>query len=78
VARKKAAAGKPKKGRGRGAADASGDAGIEVEEIGEPKAAKPPMSIESALVLVTFIALVAAFLMVQVKMHDSFGKGWPV
>jgi hypothetical protein len=36
------------------------------------------MGLESALILVTFLALVAAFVLVQVKMHGAFGKGWPV
>jgi hypothetical protein len=78
VARKKAAAG-PKKGRARGAsAEPAADAGLDVEEVGEARPAKPPMGLESALILVTFLALLTAFLLVQVKMHSAFGKGWPV
>jgi hypothetical protein len=77
VARKKLSA-SPKKGRARAAAEPAADEGLEVEEVGEARSAKPGMGLESALILVTFLALVAAFVLVQVKMHGAFGKGGPV
>lgn len=71
--RKKAS---PRKPKGRGA-KAAASTEFEVEE-GAPRVAKPPMSLESALILVTLLALVAAFVMINIEMNSSFGKGWPV
>ena len=34
--------------------------------------------LETALVVVTLVALIAAFLMLQVEMRSAFGEGWPV
>jgi hypothetical protein len=76
VARRKPAAA-PKKGRARAAGEPDAEAGLQVEEVGETEA-KQPMGIESALVVVTFLALLAAFVLIQVEMRGAFGKGWPV
>jgi hypothetical protein len=70
MARKKAAT--PRKGKARASAETTE---LQVEEAGPPK---PPMTLESALVLVTFLALVVAFLLIQLELRSSFGSGWPV
>lgn len=72
MARKKAS---PRKPRGRGAKAAT-TTEFEVEE-GKAKVAKQPMSLESALILVTLLALVTAFVMINLEMRSSFGEGWP-
>jgi len=67
-----------RKGKVRTAKDAD-DASTEVEVEEETTVeVKPAMGLETALIGITFIALIAAFLMIQMKMHAAFGKGWPV
>jgi hypothetical protein len=73
VARKKASPAKPKR---RGAKPAA-TTELTVED-GEARQAKQPMSLESALIIVTLIALIAAFVMINIEMRSSFGEGWPV
>ena len=54
---------------------------LEVEEVAAaepPKPAKPPAGIETWLILVTWFALGAAFVLINLKMHSAFGQGWPV
>ena len=34
--------------------------------------------LEMALIVVTLVALVAAFLMLQIEMRSAFGEGWPI
>jgi len=67
-----------RKGKARPAKEADeGGAEFEVEDE-TPVAAKPPMGLESALIGVTLVALVAAMVLLQLKLHASFGKGWPI
>lgn len=67
-----------RKGKGRPAKEADETVTeVTVEEETEV-VVKPAMGLESALIAVTFIALIAAFVMVQMKLHASFGKGWPI
>lgn len=63
-----------RKGRGR-EAEASGE--FEVQDV-EAAPAKPAAGIETWLVFVTFAALIAAFVMINLKMRADFGAGWPV
>ena len=42
------------------------------------RAARPAGGLEMALIVVTLIALIAAFLMLQIEMRSAFGEGWPV
>ena len=66
--------------RARGAA-AEEASQLEVEEVtaeAPAKPAKPPAGIETWLILVTWFALIAAFALINMKMHSSFGQGWPV
>jgi hypothetical protein len=66
-----------RKGKARSAKDAA-DSGVEFEVEEETEVVvKPAMGIETALIAVTLVALVAAFVLVQLKMHSAFGKGWP-
>ncbi len=51
---------------------------MQVEEVTEPKPAKPPAGIESWLVAVTWAALVGAFVLIYMKMKATTGAGWPV
>ena len=66
----------PRKPKGRGAKSAA-TTEFAVEE-GAAKTAKPPMSLESALIIVTLLALVAAFVLINIESNASFGQGWPV
>ena len=52
---------------------------LEVEEVDteEAKPAKPPMGMEATLAVVTTFALVWAFIVINVKLHEVSGKGWP-
>lgn len=42
------------------------------------RTAAPAGGLEMALIVVTLVALVAAFLMLQVEMRSAFGEGWPI
>lgn len=48
------------------------------ETVVVEKPAKAAFGTEGMLVLVTFVALVAAFVLINMEMHSAFGKGWPV
>jgi hypothetical protein len=48
------------------------------EDIVVEKPAAPPAGIESWLIFVTFFALLAAFVLINMKMRATFGEGWPV
>ena len=72
MARKKAS---PRKPKGRGAKPTA-TTELTVED-GEARAAKQPMSLESALIIVTLVALVAAFVMINIEMNGSFGETFP-
>jgi hypothetical protein len=61
--------------KARGAEAPTGE--LEVEDVSEA-APKPPAGIESWLVLITFAALVAAFVLINLKLRANFGAGWPV
>lgn len=74
MARKKASPAKPKPKR-RGAKPVA-TTELTVED-GEARPVKQPMSLESALIIVTLVALVAAFVMINVEMSSSFGKTFP-
>lgn len=50
---------------------------LEVEVVTEEAPAKPPAGIETWLIFITFAALLAAFLMVNMKMRSDYGEGWP-
>jgi hypothetical protein len=63
-----------RKGRGR-EAEASGD--FEVEDVEAAAPAKAAAGIETWLVFVTLAALIAAFVMINMKMRADFGAGWP-
>ncbi len=68
-----------RKGKARPAKDAAVEASADFEvEEDTPAVAKPPMGLESALIGVTLVALVAAMVLLQLKLHSAFGKGWPV
>lgn len=78
--------------RGRAARDAeaaageAGDAAVEAQEAADDAAesaaeaseAKASGGLEMALIVVTFVALVAAFALLQYEMRHAFGEGWPV
>ncbi len=49
-----------------------------VEDAPVEKAAKPPLATEGMLVLITFVALIAAFVLINLELRHAFGKGWPV
>lgn len=67
-----------RKGKARPAKAADeGGADFEVDDE-TPAEPKPPMGLESALIGVTLVALIAAMVLLQLKLHSSFGKGWPV
>ncbi len=55
--------------RGGGRGD---QGGFEVEETTEAAA---PMSMEVALVLVTFVSLIAALILSQLELSNSYGQG---
>ncbi len=55
-------------------ADTSGE--ITVEDVTE-RPARPPAGIETWLIVITLAALVAAFLMINIRMRADFGSGWP-
>jgi len=38
----------------------------------------PAGGLEMALIVVTLVALIAAFLLLQVEMRKAFGEGWPI
>jgi hypothetical protein len=59
------------------AADDTGQ--IEVEEVTtvEEKPAKPPAGIETWLITLTFFALLWAGFLINLKLHEVSGKGWP-
>ena len=48
-----------------------------VEQVTVEKPAKAPMGTEGMLVLITFVALVVAFVLINMEMRHAFGKGWP-
>lgn len=58
---------------------------VEEEEVVEAPAdevvvetpAKPAPGIEAWLVMVTLFALIAAFVLINMKMKSDFGEGWP-
>jgi hypothetical protein len=64
-----------RKGRGR-EAEASGE--FEVQDVEAAAPAKAPAGIETWLVFVTLAALIAALVMINLKMQADFGSGWPV
>ena len=51
---------------------------LEVEEVVEVKPAKPPAGIETWLIMVTWAALLAALVLINIKMRGTFGEGWPI
>ena len=59
------------------AADDTGE--IEVEEVTtvEETPAKPPSGIETWLITLTFFALAWAMFVINLKLHEVSGKGWP-
>ena len=52
---------------------------IEVEEVTteEVKPAKPPAGIETWLITLTFFALLWAMFVINLKLREVSGKGWP-
>ncbi len=50
---------------------------LEVEEVGDEAPAVNPAGLEQALVFVTTLALVTAFVLIQLKLRSAFGQGWP-
>jgi hypothetical protein len=66
-----------RKGKARPAKEVvEGDAEFVVEEETEV-VVKPAMGLESGLIAVTFVALIAAFVLVELKHKSSFGAIWP-
>ena len=65
-----------RKTRGQAAEEAGQ---LEVEDVSteEAKPAKPPAGIESWLITVTFFALAWAMFVINLKLHEVSGKGWP-
>jgi len=71
---------------GEAAPAAEGEAPAEVAAAEEPaeesdSGAAAPASrggLEMALIVVTLVALIAAFALIQLQMHSAFGQGWPV
>ncbi len=53
---------------------------LEVEEVAteEVQAAKPQPGIETWLIAVTWFALVAGFIIINMKLREVSGSGWPV
>lgn len=64
------------------AGEAAGGAPAEVEVAAEPAEADSPAAsgggLEMALIVVTLVALIAAFALLQLEMHEAFGAGWPI
>ena len=50
---------------------------VEEVEVVETKPAKPPAGIETWLIFVTFFALLWGMFVINVKLHEVSGKGWP-
>ena len=50
---------------------------LEVEEVVAEKPPAPPASTETLMVVVTLAALITSFVLIRMKMVDSFGQGWP-
>ena len=59
-------------------ATADGEAEVVEETRVTTRTAAPAGGLEMALIVVTLVALVAAFLMLQVEMRSAFGEGWPI
>ncbi len=57
--------------------DAEASTELEVEEAApaEEQVAKPPMGLENALVLVTFVALAVAFVLIEMRSKSAHGGG---
>ena len=51
---------------------------VEETRVTTRTAAAPAGGLEMALIVVTLVALIAAFLMLQVEMRSAFGEGWPI
>jgi len=51
---------------------------VEQETVKVEKPAKAPMGTEGMLVTITFFALVAAFVLINMGMRRIVGHGWPV
>ena len=50
---------------------------LEVEEVVAEKPPAPPATTETLMVVVTLAALITSFVLIRMKMVDSFGQGWP-
>jgi hypothetical protein len=50
---------------------------LEVQEVVAEKPPAPPVGIETLIIVVTLVALLAAFVLIRSKMVADFGQGWP-
>ena len=51
---------------------------LEVEEVAVvEKAPAAPVGVETLMIVVTLVALIAAFIIINMKMKADFGEGWP-
>lgn len=68
-----------KKNKNKARAKEAEEVELEVEEVDteEAKPAKPPSGIETWLIFVTFFALLWGMFVINVKLHEVSGKGWP-
>ncbi len=67
---------KPSKGKGRKAAPVeSEDLDVTADGV---ESAGTAHTIESGLVLVTFVALIVALVLIEMEMSSSYGSTWPI
>ena len=51
---------------------------LEVEEVATvEKVPAAPVGVETLMIVVTLVALIAAFVIINMKMKADFGEGWP-
>lgn len=68
-----------RKNKNKARAKEAEEAELDVQEveIEEAKPVKPAAGIETWLIFVTFFALLWGIFVINVKLHEVSGKGWP-